>query len=51
MEDINQYLETIETELNEIQNQIKTNPESTAQYEDRLIRIMENLLDQLTNLE
>jgi hypothetical protein len=51
MEEINEYLKTVETELNEIQAKVETNPELATQYEPRLIELFEELVSQLTKIE
>jgi hypothetical protein len=51
MEEINKYLKTIETELNEIQAKVETNPELATQYESRLIELVEELVSQLTKID
>ena len=51
MEEINEYLKTVENELNEIQSKVETNPEVAAQYESRLIELFEELVSQLTKIE
>jgi len=51
MEEIDEYLKTVESELNEIQAKVEANPEIAPQYESRLIELFEELVSQLTKIE
>jgi hypothetical protein len=51
MNEINEYLQTVENELNEIQAKVTANPEVAVQYESRLIELVEELVAQLTKIE
>jgi hypothetical protein len=51
MEEIDEYLKTVESELNEIQAKVEANPEVAPQYESRLIELFEELVSQLTKIE
>lgn len=51
MEEIDEYLKTVESELNEIQAKVEANPEVAPQYESRLIELFEELVSQLTKVE
>ena len=51
MDEINEYLKTVENELNEIQDKVTANPEVAVQYESRLIELVEELVAQLTKIE
>jgi hypothetical protein len=51
MDEINEYLKTVEDELNEIQAKVESNPEVASQYESRLIELVEELVAQLTKIE
>ena len=41
MDEINEYIKTVENELNEIQAKVEANPELASQYESRLIELFE----------
>ena len=51
MDEINEYLKTVENELNEIQAKVEANPEVAPQYESRLIELVEELVSQLTKID
>ena len=51
MEELDEYLKTVESELNEIQAKVEANPEVASQYESRLIELFEELVSQLTKIE
>ena len=51
MEELDEYLKTVESELNEIQAKVEANPEVAPQYESRLIELFEELVSQLTKIE
>jgi hypothetical protein len=51
MNEINEYLKTVENELNEIQTKVEADPEVATQYESRLIELFEELVSQLTKIE
>ena len=51
MEELDEYLKTVVSELNEIQAKVEANPEVASQYESRLIELFEELVSQLTKIE
>ena len=51
MDEINEYLKTVENELNEILAKVEANPELATQYESRLMELVDELVSQLTKID
>ena len=50
MDEINEYLKTVETELNEIQAKVENNPEVAEQYGSRLSELFNELVEQISKI-
>jgi archaellum component FlaC len=51
MDEINEYLKTVENELNEIQAKVENNPEAVNQYESRLSKLFDELVEQISKIK
>jgi predicted nuclease with TOPRIM domain len=50
MEEINEYLKTVEAELTEIKAKVENNPEAVNQYGSRLSELFDELVEQISKI-